>query len=140
MAFPSLSLVVKGADHHNRAPRRKPGISRRFEIALCRPGEPVSLHLEPDNPVDPSAIAIYSARAIQIGYVSADRTGLIGSRMRAGIEVRAIFQQATRSGAIIRIAFDGEEPSLPASESAKAPPQTAIDDNGFWPDETWPDD
>ena len=63
-----MSLAVVGAIHDN-----KDRSNRLFEIQLCAPGEPVDLVPEPKNPFDPSAIAIFSVRGIQIGYVSAEK-------------------------------------------------------------------
>lgn len=108
MPLPSLSLAVVGADYPN-----KRGPTRRFEIALCVPGEPVELVPEPRNPADPRAVAVLSARGVQLGYLTAERCGRMSQIIAAGHEVRAVFQRASRSGAVIRVAFDGEEPVLP---------------------------
>ncbi|WP_241233713.1 HIRAN domain-containing protein [Altericroceibacterium xinjiangense] len=128
-ALPSLSLAVVGADYPN-----KRGPARRFEIALCHPGEPVELVPEPKNPADPRAIAVYSCRGVQMGYVSAERCGRIGALIRQGRDVQAIFQETARYGAVIRVAFDGEKPRLPPP-ARPVPPENAE----FWPDEEWPD-
>ncbi len=125
-----LSLAVVGADHPNK---RGPG--RRFELAMCLPGEPVELIPEPRNPADPRAVAVFSARGIQIGYLTAERCGRIGQLMRQGREVQAIFQQAAPYGAVIRAAFDGEAPILPEMNPPEAPPE-----QDFWPDPEWPDE
>jgi hypothetical protein len=130
-----LSLAVVGADHPN-----KKGPARRFEIALCLPGEPVNLIPEPKNPFDPRAIAVYSQRGIQIGYVRAERAALIGGVM-AKHGVKAIFQQKEKWGATIRIGLDGNEPTLPEPEDTKAAdwPPPGSEDADWWPDEEWPD-
>jgi hypothetical protein len=131
-----MSLAIVGADFPNK---RGPG--RRFEIALCSPGEPVELRLEPRNEADPSAVAVYSCRGVQLGYLSAERCGRIGGLIRQGREVRAIFQEATRSGAIIRASFDGEGPCLPQRASATAQALAHSDEeHDFWPDPDWPDE
>lgn len=127
--LPQLSLAVVGADYPN-----KRGPTRRFEIALCKPGEPVDLVPEPKNPADPRAVAVFSARGVQLGYLSAERCGRIGQLIRQGHEVRSVFQEATRHGAVIRVAFDGEEPQLPPARD----PEPAQEQD-FWPDEEWPD-
>ncbi|MET0240867.1 MAG: HIRAN domain-containing protein [Sphingobium sp.] len=126
-----MSLAVVGADHLN-----KTGPARRFEIALCLPGEPVDLIPEPKNPADPNAIAVVTGRGVKIGYIRADRAPLVGTYLsRARIsDVR--FQQAAKWGAIIRIGLDGERAVLP--EDRVAPP--IDDDTGFWPDYIPPDD
>jgi hypothetical protein len=127
--LPSLSLAVVGADYPNK---RGPG--RRFEIEMCTPGEPVQLVPEPRNPADPRAVAVFSARGVQIGYLTAERAPWIGGMIREGREVRAIFQHRTNWGAVIRAAFDGEEPVLPDFEEEAPEPE-----QDFWPDEEWPD-
>ena len=130
MVPPSLSLAVVGANHPN-----KRGPTRRFEIALCKPGEPVELIPEPKNPADPRAVAVFSTRGVQLGYLTAERCGRIGALIRDGREVRAVFQEATSYGAVIRAAFDGEEPVLPP-ERPRQPPE----EQDFWPDPEWPDE
>lgn len=115
MPLPSMSLAVVGADYPNR---RGPG--RRFEISLCKPGEPVELVPEPNNPADPRAVAVFSCRGVQLGYLSAERCGRIGRLLRQGRQVRAIFQDAASWGAVIRVSFDGETPTLPAPKPPDA--------------------
>lgn len=131
-----LSLAVVGVGFDN-----KKGPSRQFEIAMCSPGELVELRPEPKNPVDPRAIAVYSARGIQIGYVRAERAQLVGTAIgRNG--VKAIFQKAEPWGATIRAHLDGTEPVLPASDDSRANdwPPPGSEDADWWPDEEWPDE
>ena len=127
MTLKQRSLAVVGADYPN-----KKGPSRRFEIAVCSPGEEVDLVLEPDNPADHLAVAVFSCRGVKIGYLSAERCGWIGSMIRQGRAVTAIFQEATTYGAAIRLAFDGGYPVLPVSERI-------IDNDGWWPDPEFTD-
>lgn len=132
-----LSIAVVGADFPNRR-----GPSRRFEIALCRPGEMVSLTPEPRNPADPSAIAVFSARGIQIGYVRAERAPLLQLAMKRGI-VQAIFQRRDRWGCTIRVGLNGTSPELPTSEADSRSqdwPPPGSEDADWWPDEEWPDE
>ncbi|WP_253257959.1 HIRAN domain-containing protein [Sphingobium sp. SA916] len=128
MARPPQSIAVKGADYPNK---RGPG--RRFEIAMCLPGEPVELRREPKNPADSRAIGVYSARGIQIGYIPADYAQWLGGQLQT---VRAIFQSAETWGAAIRVTFDGSEPVLPAEKPVerRAP---APDPDGYG-DDDWP--
>ena len=121
-----LSLHVVGAAF----PNRKGGGDRRFEILLCAPGEPVALVPEPRNPADPNAVAVMSSRGVQIGYLTAERAPWIAGMLRAGREVRAVFQQAMARGAAIRVALDGAEPVLPTD----APEPVRAADDEFWPD------
>lgn len=130
MPLPPMSLAVVGADYPN-----KRGPTRRFEIAICKPAEPVELRPEPKNPADPRAVAVYSCRGVQIGYLTAERCGRIGALIRQGVEVQAVFQQSTAHGAVIRAAFDGEVPNLPEVREPERP-----DEVDFWPDEVWPVD
>lgn len=128
-----MSLHVVGADH----PNRKGGGNRRFEILLCSPGEPVALMPEPRNPVDPNAVMVFSARDVQIGYLTAERAPWIGALLRGGRVIRAVFQSPTTAGAAIRVAFDGADPVLPP---AVTPIAGSDPDTGFWPDPIPSDD
>lgn len=125
-----MSLAVVGADYPN-----KRGPARRFEIAICKPGEPVELRPEPKNPADPRAVAVYSSRGVQIGYLTAERCGRIGALIRQGVEVQAVFQQPTTNGAVIRAAFDGEAPTVPEIHRVEGAGEV-----DFWPDDVWPDE
>ncbi len=129
-----MSLHVVGANHPNAD-----GGNRRFEILLCIPGEAVDLVAEPKNPADPHAIAVFSSRRVQIGYLTADRAPWIGGMLRSGRPVTAIFQAATPAGAAIRVAFNGDEPVLPPVAPARPAPAQPTDVE-FWPDEIYPDD
>ena len=135
-ALQAMSLAVVGAQHPNAD-----GSDRRFEILLCPPGEAVELRPEPTNKHDPLAIAVYSARGVQIGYLSAERCGRIGQLMRLGHEVQAIFQGMSQEGPWIRVAFDGEAPALPSSSTvvSRDPDHGEFADDQFYPDEEWPD-
>lgn len=128
MSPSQLSLAVVGADYPN-----KRGPARRFELAICQRGEPVELIPEPKNPADERAVAVFSCRGIQIGYLTAERCGRIGALIRAGRVVTAIFQEQTPYGAVIRVAFDGDAPVLP-------PQRFADPESEWWPDEEWPDE
>lgn len=135
-----ISLQIKGIQHPNAD-----GSNRQFEVMTCAPGEPIELRLEPKNRHDPLAIAIYSARGTQLGYVSAERCGRIGQLIRQGREVQAVFQGMSTAGAWVRVAFDGEAPTLPETPlevtARVAPKHNALDDDcGFYPDEVWPDE
>ncbi|QEH79913.1 hypothetical protein EIK56_17950 [Sphingomonas sp. C8-2] len=132
-----LSLAVVGVDYKNLKPRKRGQIPRRFEIAACAPGETVTLEPEPDNPADPNAVMVFSARGIQIGYVKAERALLIHRQWRNGADICAVFQEATDWGAVIRVTFDGSAPELPAPRDR---PPVGDNDHGFYPDYLPPDD
>lgn len=126
-----LSLAVVGAAHPNAD-----GSDRRFEILLCAPGEPVELRPEPTNRADPNAIAVFSSRNVQIGYLTAERAPWIGSKLASGVDIRAVFQSKTDYGALIRANLEGADPILPHPESSRPP----ADESDFWPDYIPPDD
>lgn len=109
----SLSLAIVGINFPN-----KRGPDRRFEIALCLPGEPVELRLEPKNPADPYAVAVYSCRGVQLGYITAERAPWISAQIRSGRECLAVFQGMTERAGWLRLAFDGEQPTLPVQQRA----------------------
>jgi hypothetical protein len=126
---------VVGVDFANRG--KAP--ARRFEIAICKPGDAVKLRPEPKNPADPRAIAVYSQRDVQLGYITAERAPRIGQLMRLGHVMVAVFQEATRHGAVIRVAFDGEVPLLPKPRPAAY--EEKLEGSADWyPDEVWPDE
>lgn len=131
-----LSLAVVGADHPN-----KKGPPRRFAIAMCNPGDAVELRPEPKNPHDPQAIAVYSARGVQIGYVRAERCQLVHTAMRRK-GVKAIFQRPETWGATIRAHLDGTDPVLPEADDSRASdwPPPGSEDADWWPDQEWPDE
>lgn len=137
-AMRQMSLFVVGAAFPNRD-----GSNRRFEIMLCTPGEPVTLRREPKNPADGNAVAVLSARGIQIGYLAAERAQWFAAKLDQGKPIRAIFQEQTTHGAAIRVDLDGDEPVLPPAKADNDPArparQKAAGDDGFWPDEVWDD-
>ncbi|WPZ06613.1 HIRAN domain-containing protein [Pelagerythrobacter marinus] len=126
-----MSLAVVGARYPNRD-----GSNRRFEILLCETGEPVDLRPEPKNKRDERAVAVYSTRGVQIGYLTAERCGRIGGLIREGRELQAVFQAPSPFGAWIRVAFDGEGPSV----EDRGATEDAPEEPDFYPDEIWPDD
>jgi hypothetical protein len=127
-----FSLHVVGVPFPNRD-----GSNRRFEVHLCAPGEPVTLVREPKNPADPRAVAVRSARGVQIGYLSAERAPWFSAMLAEGRPLTAIFQARTPHGAAIRVALDGATPTLPAEEPIRVP-QESLDD--WTPDYIPPDD
>jgi hypothetical protein len=124
-----LSLHVVGSAFANRDKS-----NRAFEILLCTPGEPVTLVREPKNPADPNAVAVLSARGIQIGYLTAERAPWFSAMLLADRPIRAVFQSRTPTGAAIRATLDGSEPVLPPERA----PDHVPDD--FEPDYIPPDD
>jgi hypothetical protein len=139
MSAAALTLAVVGVDYPNRR-----GPTRRFAIQTCTPGDPVQLEPEPKNAADPRAVMVLNVRGEQMGYLTAERCGWIGSMLGEGRQIRAVFQEATEYGALIRAAFDGETPTLPVAKPRTRPirkddmDQTPEQD--FWPDELPPEE
>ena len=135
MTIRSISFAVVGADHPN-----KNGGNRRSEIAFCNPGEPIKLCPEPKNEFDEHAIAVFTARGFQIGYLKSERAVFVGGLIRDGRTLTAIFQDIAPWGAIIRVGVD-EVPTLPGSiEQSPDPYEQSDAGAGFWPDFIPPDD
>lgn len=124
-----LSLFVVGIDHPN-----PDGSNRRFNLALCRPGEPVELRPEPKNKHDSTAVAVFSERGEQLGYLSAERCGWISSKLGLGETYEAVFQDLRAAAAVIRVRFGGGSPSLPTPAPSSAPANP-----DFYPDPDGPD-
>lgn len=127
-----LSVPIVGADYPNKG--KSP--TRRFEIALCAPGDLLELRPEPENPADEHAIAVYSERGVQLGYISSQRAVRIAQLIRQGHTITAIFQEATRFGAVARVSFDGTVPDLPQTAPAIEEAGEGIDAEPEW----YPDD
>ena len=128
----ALSLAVVGAGHPN-----KRGPARRYGIALCAPGDPIELRREPKNEYDENAIAVFG-HDTQLGYVRSERAALLAPMIDRGRELCAIFQEGTNYGAVIRVAFDGETPTLP--EPGGGDPTSDDSRDGFYPDDIYPDE
>jgi hypothetical protein len=133
-----LTLAVVGIDFPNTDKSKS---NRRMELMLCVPGDPVDLRREPKNPHDANAVAVFSGRGVQMGYLSAERAPLIGRRMQQE-EHLAVFQALTGSMGYVRIRFGGGAPTLPAPGDAEtpAPNRTAtFDPDAFYPDPEGPE-
>ncbi|SFO17911.1 HIRAN domain-containing protein [Sphingomonas sp. OK281] len=132
-----LTLSVVGIDFPNTDRSKS---NRRMELLLCAPGEPVDLRREPKNPHDANAVAVFSGRGVQMGYLSAERAPLIGRRMQQEEHV-AVFQALVGTMAYIRIRFGGGAPTLPdpdAPAPARSRPAT-FDPDAFYPDPEGPE-
>lgn len=130
-----MTLAVVGIDFPNEDKARS---NRRFEAMASAIGEPVTLRPEPRNRHDPHAVAVFSQRDVQLGYLSAERAPLVGARMRRGEEVAAIYQGLKGSVAYIRIRFGGGAPVLPP-ERKRPEPEASASDDGFYPDPDGPE-
>lgn len=138
MALPAMSLAVVGVQYPN-----KDKSNRQFEIAICKPGDRIELRPEPKNIADEKAVAVYSERGVQIGYLTAERCGRIGSLMRDGVDIRTVFQVQTPWGCWVRATFDGTEPVVDLHARPMKPQVPAgegVDpDSDFYPDPEWED-
>ena len=74
------------------------GTSRQRELALCQHGEPVIMIREPANPRDRMAVALFSVRGIQIGYLSREHAQWIGKEMDDGREASAVVTSVASKG------------------------------------------
>ena len=117
-----LSLAIVGAGFDNARRRGKPTGNRQTEILMSEPGEAVTLMPDHRNPHDANAIAVFSSRGVQMGYIVADRTSIIHKAWEAARDVRAVFQEAIVGGAAIRVAFD-RDPVLPPPRPADHVPE-----------------
>ena len=61
------------------------GTSRLAEAEKLKAGDPVELRREPGNEHDPSAVAVFSERGVQIGYLGNQRSAWIGSKIDRGM-------------------------------------------------------
>ena len=140
-----LTTSIVGIDFPNEDKSKS---NRRMECMLCAPGDLVELRPEPKNPYDENAIAIWSDRGVQLGYVSAERAPLIGKRMKEE-EAVAVFQAMHGNGAYIWFRFGGSVPTLPdpvpdAPKPAQPRPmrpaaRPVYDPHAFYPDEEGPE-
>lgn len=135
-----LTLSVVGIDFPNADKSKS---NRRMELLLCGPGEPVELRREPKNPHDANAVAVFSRRGVQMGYLSAERAPFIGRRMQQE-EYAVVFQAFGGSIGYVRIRFGGGAPALPDAINAKphAPLRTRaapLDPDAFYPDPEGPE-
>lgn len=112
MGINDFRLRLVGERFENRD-----GTSRQEELEQCSVGEPVTLERETDNPVDPGAVAVFSARGRQIGYLGADRATFIRGKIDRGFDLRAIIAQLRKRpgmpiSAVLALNLDGEDPEV----------------------------
>lgn len=131
MPLPSRSLAVVGADYPN-----EDGGNRRSEIAFCERGETLELRPEPKNKYDEHAIAVYSARGFQIGYISSQSAVYLGKLLREGHALHAVFQDVAPWGAIARVGID-HVPALPTGD--RYPLEEDAIDHDAYGDDFYPD-
>jgi hypothetical protein len=133
-----FTLAIVGIDFPNTDRART---NRRSELMLLDPGEPMTLTPEPNNRFDSQAVAVFSPNGVQIGYVTAERAGWIGGRIRTGVEVNAIFQGVVGKAGYARVRVGGGMPTLPPVAFAPeyGDDRDPAEGDGFWPDEEGPE-
>jgi len=125
MSLAELSIFVVGINYAN-----EDGSDRRTELGRLAPGDPVELRREPENKHDPDAVAVFSGRGAQVGYLPAAFCKEIGQRMLAE-PYAAVFHWLGEQVAAIRIRFGGGEPTLPQDHEPREP-------GDFFPDADGP--
>lgn len=136
MCMRELTLAIVGIDFANTD-----GSNRRSELMFTDIGAPLELRPEPKNQHDDLAVAVFSARGVQVGYVTAERAPTVGSKIRAGADVRAIYQGLVGGAGYARVRFDGMDPTLPNKPDPIGAPvaHDTADDCGFYPDPDGPE-
>src|SRR5439155_992836 len=72
--------------------------SRQETVRALRPGDPLMLRREPDNPHDPHAVKVVTASGTQIGYLSARIASRLAPSIDTGIRYAAAVTQITGGG------------------------------------------
>ena len=111
MPFDHFFSKIAGVSFTNRD-----GSSRQAALARCRAGENLRLVREADNPHDEEAVAVYSKRGEQLGYVTERANDDVAIWLDDGMRVEAFITQITggapgeHHGAnIVLVRVDGEE-------------------------------
>jgi len=81
---------VVGVTRHNHD-----GSDRQVIAGECRPGEPLALRREPDNPQDPNAVAVFRENGDQVGYLSASVAEELAPLLDADAPIRAEVSEVT---------------------------------------------
>ena len=71
---------------------------RQETVRALRPGDPLMLRREPDNPHDPHAVKVVTASGTQIGYLSARIASRLAPSIDTGIRYAAAVTQITGGG------------------------------------------
>lgn len=120
-----LPTLKKIFDLEGEAQVNADGRSRQDELRRSVPGEPVSLRREPDDPADPNAVIVLSARGVPIGRLPRHSSALLAPLVDCGRPHRAKLHCLRGGlpgypnyGARISIAWDGrpDHPHRPLDE------------------------
>lgn len=129
-----LTLAVVGVRYPNADKS-----NRRFEVELCAPGDAIELRPEPKHKLDRRAIGMWRVGGGQMGYITAERAGLIGQRLQAE-PVVAVFQGFDGVAAYIRVRFGGGAPhTLPPPPAKVGDRESGQGGDDFFPDPDGPD-
>lgn len=116
MGWNDFSLPVVGVQYHN-----EDGSSRQEELRRCEPGEPIWLERQPDNPHDRNAIAVFSDRRVQVGYIAARHACWLASKIDREYPVHGVVGRIKGAmfddcplGMVVRLNMEGEEPEMAA--------------------------
>lgn len=71
------------------------GSSRQKLISKLKPGMPLMLVREPDNPYDPDAISIRDSRGSIFGYIPRAKAGKLARQLDGDVEVAAWVEDIT---------------------------------------------
>lgn len=128
MGWNDFRLAARGERYDNAD-----GTSRQDEMRRCARGERVNLIREPSNEYDPAAVAIFSCRGVQLGYLAAEHASWIGSKIDRGYDVRAVVERVKGAhlegatlGLVILINMEGDDPTLDGEASRPFNPADAI--------------
>jgi hypothetical protein len=116
MGMNDFRLAVVGGYYDN-----PDGSSRQAELAICQPGEPARMVREHDNEHDPRAVAVFSARGVQVGYLPRDRAAWLCGKFDRGYDIRAIVDRIKGEAdphaplnMVLRVNMEGDDPDLGA--------------------------
>jgi hypothetical protein len=106
---------IAGVSHKNRD-----GSSRQTIIRRCRIGEPLRFQCEPDNPVDPKAVAILRADGEQVGYLEARAAAELHRELASGEQIPCYITDLTggtrdKPARGVNIYIGGEPPLEPSA-------------------------
>jgi hypothetical protein len=95
----SVGGRITGVDFHSKVVgvtrHNHDGSDRQVIARDCRPGEPLTLRREPDNPQDQNAVAVFRANGEQVGYLSASVAEQIAPLLDADAAITAVVSEVT---------------------------------------------
>lgn len=105
-------------------------------LERCAAGEPVSFTHEPDNPHDPLALRITSARGETVGYVprTAPIREAVHQRGRglSGVFASIGYSRSCLLGATISVAICDDDPAIASFYPDRSPPERPKGGFRYW--------